>query len=176
MKVAIGVLPAGFIGYKGASYTAEAWSPVTYADNTEDNKDWSGLYIAAEEDTAKGYLPDMVENGSGDTYIHKVGLIADTKVVTCLDPDFQTGNINMNSLKTALRNEGITVEDHELLIPRLGKLGYLFKCYNNEEGEFEIIVPNSMVKKGIIQMHAYKKCEIKNYEIRECKHINPLGR
>jgi hypothetical protein len=165
MKITIGTLAAGLIGFKGASYSADAWNPVVYAGNAGNDQDWSGLYIAAEESTAQGYLPDAV--GNGCAYIHQVSLTRNVDMITCLDESFKTGNINMGSLKEALRENSIPVGNDELLMPRLGKLGYVFRCYNSEEGAIEIIVPNSMLDR--IQMYKYKMCEMKNYAVLYCK-------
>lgn len=169
MDIKLTELSPGFLGYKGASYTADAWNPKIYGEEANNDKDWSGLYIAAEESTAKGYLPDMVENGCGLTYIHKANLLTEVKLITCLDESFKTGDININTLKESLRAKGISVQDYDLLMPKLGELGYLFKCYNNEESEIEIIVPNSLVEN--IQMCKYKICELKQYEIINCSTI-----
>lgn len=165
MKITIGTLAAGLIGFKGASYSADAWNPVVYAGNAGNNQEWSGLYIAAEENTAQGYLPDTV--GNGYAYIHRVGLSGDLDLITCLDESFKTGNINMDLLKETLRDNNIRVENDAPLMPALGKLGYAFKCYNNEEGAIEIIIPNNMLDR--IQMYKYKMCEMKNYEVLYCK-------
>lgn len=162
MKLEISEHAAGLIGFKGAVYSADAWDPAS--SNAQDDKEWSGLYIAEDETTAKGYLPDAV--ATGNAYIHKVGLKENVHIITCLDEGFKAGNINIKQLKEALRDNNIPVDDNELLMPTLGKLKFLFKCYNNEEGSLEIIVPNSMC--NYIYMQDYKKCELKNYEVLYC--------
>jgi hypothetical protein len=164
MNIEIEDLTEGFIGYKAASY--EVWNPETYRDHAANDKEWSGLYVAPLESTASGYLVDMVQGGEGIAYIHKVELSEDTRVIVCLDEGFKTGNINMAELKESLRNAGVDVQDDQLLMPRLGALNYFFKCYNNEEGDLEIIVPNVMTDR--ILMPNYKRCTINDYKVESC--------
>lgn len=168
MNISLGSINGGFIGYKAASY--ENWDSTIYQKNSDNGNEWSGLYIAEEESTACGYLPDMVgDGGSGIAYIHKVDLNENVNIVICLDDSFRTGEIDMDALKKALREKGLDVQDNQLLMPRLGELGYFFKCYNNDEGAIEIIVPNVMADK--ITMPNFKKCKVKNYETEYCESI-----
>ncbi len=168
MNIETGELNIGFVGYKAASY--KVWDSAIYLQSAKNDKEWSGLYIAEAENTACGYLPDMVgDSGTGTTYIHNAQLTENVNLVICLDDSFKTGDIDMDALKLALSEKGIDVQNDQLLMPRLGELGYFFKCYNNEEGAIEIIAPNVMTDK--ITMSEYKKCEIKNYEIESCQTI-----
>ena len=163
-KYTIEELSEGFIGYKGASY--ERWNPEVYKEDAKNDTDWSGLYIAELEKITEGYLPDMVPGGNGTAYIHKVGINTKVNLITCYEDSFKTGNIDINTLKSELRNLGVGIQDGDFLMPKLGQLGYFFKCYNNEEGDFEIIIPNNMV--DIVTMSQYKECEMQNYEIKGC--------
>lgn len=170
MEVKIGKLAIGFIGYKGAGYTK--WDSAFYMKNSTSDKDWSGLYIAADNDTAKGYLPDAVPedaNGNGIVYIHKAEVTEEVNLITCMDESFKTGEIDMDALRSALDKNDVKVNDKELVMTKLGELGYFFKCYNNEDGAIEIIVPNSMADK--ITMSPFKQCELKNYEVSKCEDI-----
>ena len=151
-----------FIGFKSTSF--QAWDASVYAKSVNDQYDWSGLYIAEKQETAEGYIPDMVSaDGRGIAYLQKVQLIAATNIIIFYDYGFKTGDIDTEKVKRNLRDHGIEVKSNELLIPALGKLGYLFKCYNNEEGEMEIIIPNSLINK--VSMVPYKQVELKNFEI-----------
>ncbi|MFG6105623.1 hypothetical protein U2F10_25470 [Leptothoe sp. EHU-05/26/07-4] len=164
MKIELSKL-SGLIGYKGASY--KSWDASYYKSEAKNDADWSGLYIALDENVAQGYLPDMVPSpGNGKAYIHKVSLDEKVNLITCLDDSFKTGKIDIDALKSALSGQGIVVKKNEKIIPKLGKLGYLFKCFNNEEGAIEIIVPNNMVDK--ISMSKYKECQLKNYTVQNC--------
>ena len=166
LDIEIGTLSKGCIGFKGAGY--KVWDSTKYIDEANNNGEWSGLYVAQTEATAEGYLPDMVQPpGNGTVYIHNVNLTNDLKLITCLDDSFKTGNIDMTALKTALRQQGIDVAEDELLMPKLGKLGYAFKCYNNEEGAIEIIIPNMLA--GNIEMTQYKECVMKGYILQKCE-------
>lgn len=147
-------------GYKATSY--ERWDPAQY--DGDDTKDWSGLYIAEIESTAQGYLPDTVK--SGFAFIHKVSLINKMKLIICLDDSFKTGDIDIDTLKKSLRANDIDVQGNHLLIPRLGELGYAFMCYNNMEGDKEIIIPNTLVEN--IKMSLYKKCKLTDYVVESC--------
>lgn len=168
MDIEIGELSTGDIGYKAASF--EVWNAVTYQQNAGNDADWSGLYIAEAEATARGYLPDYAgQDGNGVGYIHRASLTADLPMITCLDDSFKLGDIDMSALKLALRNAGIAVADDQLLIPRLGQLGYCFRCYNNEDGDIEVIVPNSLAQQ--IAMTAIKRCTIHGYAVQSCQNI-----
>jgi hypothetical protein len=159
MDVTLTTLDRGQIGFKSAGY--ETWNSVTYVNTAKNDQDWSGLYVAVVEDTAKGYLPDMVESGAGTAYIHKVILSEAVKMIVCMDDGFKTGSYDMGALKLALAAKHVAVDTGDLLMPKLGQLGYLFKCYNNEDGAIEIIVPNNMV--GKLVMNRYKKVKISGY-------------
>ena len=149
-------------GFK--AFESNNWDVGEYKKNMSNNNDWSGFYIAAEKSTAKGYLPDLIKDkkGNGFAHIHKVQLNRDVKIILCLEESFKTGKIDIATLKRTLREKGIDVKDEEPLIPRLGELGYLFKCYNNEDGDFEIIIPNNMLDDlEIISSASYKLNEFK---------------
>lgn len=168
MNVQVGQLPIGNLGYKAASF--QAWDAAIYQQNAGNDADWSGLYIAEVEATAKGYLPDYAgDNGDGVGYIHRASLTQELQLITCLDESFKRGDIDMPALKQAIRDKGIQVADDELLIPKLGQLGYCFRCYNNEEGAIEVIVPNSLAQH--IAMNAIQRCTIKQYEVQSCQAI-----
>lgn len=167
MDISTSDLAVGWIGIKCAAF--HTWNAQTYETNATNRDDWSGLYVALNEDTAKGYAPNMVEHGHGDVYLHNVSLTTSTRLITGLDESFKTGHIDMTAVKTALRTAGIDVGNDQLLIPRLGELGYFFKCYNNEEGDMEVIVPNNMASR--LTMSAYKKCSLNLYEITGCTAI-----
>lgn len=149
-------------GFK--AFESNIWDVVEYKKNMTNNKDWSGFYIAEEKSIAKGYLPDAIKDkkGNGLAHIHKVQLNRDVKIILCLDEGLKTGKIDPANVKRALREKGIDVKDEEPLIPRLGELGYLFKCYNNKDGDFEIIIPNNMLDDlKIISSTSYKLNEFK---------------
>lgn len=168
MDIQIGQLPIGAIGYKAANY--EVWNAATYQQNAGNDSDWSGLYIAEAESTAHGYLPDYAgEDGNGVGYIHRASVTNNLLLITCLDESFKRGDIDVPALKQALRDAGIAVADEQLLIPRLGELGYCFRCYNNEEGDIEVIVPNSLAQH--IAMTAIKCCTIRAYAVQSCQNI-----
>ncbi|NET42490.1 hypothetical protein [Okeania sp. SIO2B3] len=169
MEIKITQLKSGLIGYKAALYIGSAWDPAKYIAEAKNDEEWSGFYIAEVENTAKGYLPNIINGSKGIAYINQVQLKETVKLIVCLDDSFKTGHINMAALKSALRKNGIDVQENDLLIPKLGQLGYFFKCYNNEEGAKEIISPNNMVSK--LNMLKYKECELKNYEVKNCKTI-----
>ncbi len=164
MIIKIGKLDTGFIGYKAASY--KIWNAETYQKQTKNDKEWSGLYIVEEEHTARAFLPDMVKMGEGTAYIHTVTLLGKVKLITCLDERLKTGSADLNALKEALRQKDIDIENDQLLIPRLGELGYFFQCYNNEEGTVEIIAPVSLT--ADIEMSLYEHCDIEHYDVSSC--------
>lgn len=168
MDIQIGQLVPGNIGYKAASF--QVWDAAVYQHNAGNDSDWSGLYIAEQEATARGYLPDYAgEDGNGIGYIHRVSITQDLPLITCLDDSFKHGDIDMPALKQALRDAGIAVADDQQLIPRLGQLGYCFRCYNNEDGDIEVIVPNSMAQN--VAMLAIRRCVIQQYAVQNCQAI-----
>lgn len=168
MDIEIGQLSIGEIGYKAANF--DVWNAAIYQQSAGNDADWSGLYIAEAESTAQGYLPDYAgQDGSGVGYIHRVSVTSDLPLITCLDESFKHGDIDVPALKQALRNAGVAVADDQLLIPRLGQLGYCFRCYNNEEGDIEVIVPNSLAQH--IAMNSIKRCTIQAYIVQNCQAI-----
>lgn len=168
MEIEIGQLPNGSLGFKAAIF--QSWDSSIYQQNAGNDADWSGLYIAEKESTAHGYLPDYADkHGNGTGYIHRVSLNQNLNLITCLDESFKRGDINMPALKKAIRDKGIQVADDQLLLPRLGQLGYCFRCYNNEEGDIEVIVPNALAK--YVSMTAFKSCSIQQYEVQSCQSI-----
>lgn len=165
MNIEIGAINKGAIGFKGAKY--QQWDANTYIQNANNDSDWAGLYIANDESMCRGYLPDYADkSGNGVGFIHMVRLIQNMSMISCFDESFKRGNVNIPSLKKALRDKGVDVQDSDYLMPKLGQLGYMFRCYNNEDDEVELIIPNLLV--GAIEMEATQKCVIKGYEVKSC--------
>jgi len=150
----------GFIGFKATDFAA--WDSLDYISKHRDQGEWTGLYIAEDEATAKGYLSDKINNsGNGIAYLHKVSVIRPGKLITCLDQSFKTGNIDIPALKQAMRDKGINVEDTDKLTEKLGQLGYYFRCFNNEDGAIEMIIPVELVTN--VDMQLYKTCIAKSF-------------
>ena len=153
------------IGYKASAY--KVWDSAVFQNTSSNDKEWSGLYIAEVEDTAKGYLGDALEStgGTGTAYIHKVSLATDVPVVDVDDDGFKTGDISLPTLKSILRNKGLDVQDKDLLMPKLGELGYCMRCPHDAEGGIEIIVPRALADKVI--MTGYKSVQMVGYEAKK---------
>ncbi|WP_407353112.1 hypothetical protein [Luteimonas sp. R10] len=165
MKVTISKLSAGSIGFKAASYAK--WDPQLFIDTAPNDENWSGLYVAEDEDVAAGYLVDCVAGGNGAAYIHEVDVSCEVPLLVCMDEAFKGGvdGIDMDALRVAVREVGVQIADGPFM-PALGALGYFFRCYNNEDGATEIIVPVPLA--GEIAMRDYKECTLRNYEA-SCK-------
>ena len=153
------------IGYKASTY--KVWDSAVFQNSSSNDKEWSGLYIAEVEDTAKGYLPDTVEStgGTGTAYIHRVSLATDVSVVDVDDEGFKTGDISLPTLKSILRTKGVDVEDKDLLMPKLGELGYCMRCPHDVEGGIEIIVPRALADKVI--MTGYKSVQMVGFTLKK---------
>lgn len=163
MDVTLSQLSQGLIGYKSAAYAQ--WNAPLFQSSAPNDADWSGLYVAESESVAEGYVPDLADEktGSGTGYVHKVGLTKGLPLINCLDEKFKDGSLgpaDMAALRAAVRAQGVAVDDGPFM-PSLGALGYCFRCYNNEEGGVEVIVP--VVLTGNVIMQPYKRCTIKNY-------------
>lgn len=174
MKIKIITLKEGFIGYKSAK--EKLWNYDVFKKSYELKNDWSGLYIAEDEELAKGYLNNylVVEDGviKGDqmAYIHKVYLEKSVKIIICNEEGFKTGDRDEKKLKSALSELKIKINEDDKLIQRLAERGYLFNCYNNEEGKREIIVGSDMVKDNIrMELHKTYKYNKKKIEFQEIK-------
>jgi hypothetical protein len=157
MKINISKIQQGFIGYK-ATY-ADRKEQKKY-DTSHKNPNWTGMCIANKEKTAEGYLVEYIDEktGNGTACIKKINLKNEVKLVTCLHERFKSGEKITElipDIKEALRFYEIDVRDEQNLIPRLGELGYFFKCYNNDNEDMEIIIPENMI--STVELIDYKK-------------------
>ncbi|WP_223670416.1 hypothetical protein [Kangiella shandongensis] len=165
MNIEIGTIDLGAVGFKAAKY--REWDANTYMQGATNDSDWAGLYIANNEAVCCGYLPDYADrSGNGTGYIHKVRLAQDMPIISCFDESFKRGNVDIPALKKALRDKGVTVQNTDYLMPKLGQLGYVFRCYNNEDSEIELIIPNLLA--DTVEMEAVQECAIKSYEVQRC--------
>ena len=174
--IEIKTLAKGFIGYKAAGYAD--WDPQKILSNPDaDSGTWSGLYVAKDIETAKGYLQDALpESGTGTSYLYGVHLLEDQKMISCEDRIIGDGAIDgsfkADFVRTHLHHAGIDIAG-KLLMPALGSLGFFLECYHNDESK-EIIVPNKLCRSVVLmKMATYKyqgwdkKSKVKNTQLIE---------
>jgi len=183
MEIKLNQLMRGVIGYRISA--KPTWNGASTANGGEKNWDWDGVYIAASEETAIGYAPDKVKskipsvsfleegeeapvktvkNGNGIAFLQKVSLIdASFPLIDATGKCFETGNIDIPEVKQKLRAQNVAVDNDQLLMKRLGVLGYFFRCPNNESGGVEIIIPKVLATH--VSMECTKKITVKNYVV-----------
>jgi hypothetical protein len=169
-------LPDGVIGFKCTPYptwNAEAFDDQITPDSPAWKKDWAGLYVAVTEDTALGYAPDYLDDsGNGTVYIQQVSIvhpdIPNVQIIDLQDDKLKKGipqndqESYMASLKGAIKQAGINIDTNSPLMAELGRLNMLLRCYNNEDGDKEIIVPTLLtphISMTALRTITYKKGE-----------------
>ncbi len=136
-EVKIEVLKKGSIGYKAIE--DQKWNPKNH--KLTNDKEWSAFYVAETKNHAE-------QNAEDKTYIQEVCFCpkVDLKVIEYLDPEFGKGTIGEDEkakmVKSRLKEEfNINIGERQKLMPTLGELGFLFKCY--EQGmNMETAIPN----------------------------------
>jgi hypothetical protein len=183
MEFELTQLTRGLIGYRISA--KPVWNAASTANGEAKDWDWDGVYIAISEETAIGYAPDKVKanvtggsnfgesesvpgmavkNGNGIAYLQKVLLIdASFRIIAASGECFETGKIDIPAVKQKLREKQVDVGNGQLLMRRLGELGYFFRCPNNDCGGVEIIIPKVLATH--LAMECTKKITVKNYEI-----------
>ncbi|MBO9738762.1 hypothetical protein J7432_06910 [Xanthomonas axonopodis pv. begoniae] len=176
-------LTRGVIGYRISA--KPGWNAASTANGSAKNWDWDGVYIAISEETAIGYAPDkvkskisvnassceeevvsekVVKNGNGIAYLQEVRLIdASFPLIAATGKCFETGKIDIPAVKQGLRDKHVDVANDQLLMRRLGELGYLFRCPNNECGGVEIIIPKVLATH--LAMECIKKITVNKYVV-----------
>jgi hypothetical protein len=147
MTIRIENLRKGSIGYKMSNFAV--WSPYVNLTTAQDDKDWSGIYLAPDRSVAEGYGSDYLDaTGAGSANMHRVLLLQDMKMVVCDDPKLGDGSMAEQDktalVKAQLASDASIKLDARPLIPSLGRLGYVYKGYHDDEGNWEIIVPNRL--------------------------------
>ncbi|EAP7442984.1 hypothetical protein EKP24_21960 [Salmonella enterica] len=108
--------------------------------------DWSGFYLAETQGHAGNY------SGNGKA-IYKVILNRRVTKLTCTNDlmggGTQTGKEKADLIKEAIKKLGMDIES-EPLMAWLGSKNVIFSCQENELKQYEIIVPDYMVKSGAI--------------------------
>lgn len=146
MAIIIDQLRMGRIGFKMAKY--DRWCPFTNMTTADDSGQWAGLYISPTAEMSMGYAQDCLDEntGNGNAYLHIAHLLRDLNVLICDDPALGVGDTPGDQKARIVKNQlppNIVVGDAPL-IPSLGRLGYAFKSYHDQEGNMEIIIPNKL--------------------------------
>lgn len=164
MFFSISSIVRGPIGCRISSKTT--WNSAATANGEGKNWDWDGVYVAVDESTALGYVVDKVTDGSGIAYLQQVSLInASVPIIDVAGKGFGTGDIDMKKVKAGMRSLGVDVKDDDLLMRKLGALGYLCRCPNNDLGDLEIIVPKALAT--MLSMECVKKITVEKYTVRK---------
>ena len=148
MPVTLESIPSGPLGWKSTSFSQ--WSPFTAMSTANNLEDWSGLYVSSSKELAEAYGSDYVDqiSGNGSAFIHEVHLTKSLKVVRCTDavmgsPSVQ-GSIKAAHIRANLPDQIKNSLRGGPLMHSLGKLGYVLKCFHDEECNVEIIIPNNL--------------------------------
>jgi hypothetical protein len=168
--------PVGeFIGFKWA----RTQDLPELEDSSFKNVDWAGFYTCLDLKTAEGYLVNRLPedgNGNGIVYIHRIYLKKELPIVICKDKGFQDGNYKtsgtVDSVKKELREKHyIDVNQSDSLIPRLGELGYGFRCYHDEDETEEVVIPHNLKQEYLsskcIAKYTFRKYNIISVEDKE---------
>ena len=145
MAIEIEELKKGVIGFKMASYSD--WCPYTNLTTANDSGEWAGLYVSLNKQVAEGYGTDYLDlnSGNGDAFMHVVHLLQQVKLIVCDDRTLGDGGVKGDAKADLVRAQlpkTIVLKDGPL-IPELGRQGYFFKGYHDEDN-MELIVPNKL--------------------------------
>ena len=168
--------PTGeFIGYKWA----RTEDLPELADCSFKNVDWDGFYTCLDLKTAEGYLVNRLPedaNGTGIVYMHKIFLKKELPIVICKDKGFHDGSYKISgtvdSIKKELREKHhLEIKESDSLLPRLGELGYGFRCFHDKDETEEVVIPHNLKQEYLsskcIAKYTFRKYNIISVEDKE---------
>ena len=139
-------------------------------DTSKQPVDWSAFYTCLDYPTAEGYLVNRLPEdgkGNGTVYMHKIFSTKPLQIVVCSDKGFQDGSYKHNGTVERIKRElkevhGLNIELGDSLLPRLGELGFMFRCFHDKDGTEEIVIPH-ILKSTFLRPTLLKKYIFKSY-------------